>query len=69
MRNQYAIELMRAITREASPIGGLFSRAGLDVESVDWPRDPHATTQRAVVELLNGTWVTVTVEQHQEKPS
>jgi hypothetical protein len=70
--NNNAIELMRAITENAIQ-GGFDYRLGSgwsdSLRDIHWPRDPHANPQRAELKMSDGTWLTVTVEQSEEKPS
>lgn len=69
--NQSAIELVRAIT-ERSIQGGLDNRLGAGwghtLKDIHWRRDPHANPQTAHLEMSDGTWLTVTVEQSEGDP-
>ncbi len=64
-----AVGLMRAIGEHAAAPNFEYAMpAGVRTEKVTWHRDPQANPQRAVLEMSDGTWLTVTVEQHEEKP-
>jgi hypothetical protein len=67
-RNASAIGMMRAITDHATSPSSHYALVSVSVRAVDWRRNPDANPQVAYVEMSDGTWLTVTVEQSEEKP-